>query len=238
MKSLLCLCLALLVPALCRGEGVSLADSPDWQGLPPAQQELLLKQVGSSRVLSPEQKETIANAINKATLRLVDASKYSGGGFALSVVASPGVEIKKNFYERETTDFIQGVTSMGATVSDRQPADVGSLPGSSFIFQQKANGRDLFAVGYVLFAKHEMYGIYIYQPTPVSRTDPVVTSYLSRITVDPASVPEGGGLANLSVPTMASLNSYHLGRFSGTDLLVLGGAVVLIALIAKFVPGR
>ena len=222
MKLLLCLFLAALTPALCRGEGVTLADSPDWRPLPDAQKAALLK------------------AFSRPELRLLDASVYTGGGGAGVFALMPlGGTVDKARFDGEVDGFIKGVTGTGATLLDRQPASVASLPGVSTTFQGQTGGKTIYLLAYALFTDHEMYAFSLYTAKPLARTDPMVTSYEARIKLDPSVIPAPvGQSAGFSLPTLASLNSYHLGSFSGVDLLVLGGAAVLIALIAKFVPGR
>ena len=222
MKLLLCLFLAVLTPVLCRGEGVTLSDSSDW------------------RPLSDAQKAAFLKAFSRPEIRLLDASVYTGGGGVGAFVSMPLVgTVDKARFDGEVDGFIKGVTGTGATLLDRQPANVASLPGVSTTFQGQANGKAAYILAYVLFTDHEMYAFSLYTTKPLARTDPMLTSYEARIKLDPSVVPAPAGQApGFSLPTLASLDSYHLGRFSGVDLLVLGGAAVLIALIAKFVPGR
>ena len=178
-----------------------------------------------------------SHASHDRKIRFIDGGLYRDGGGA-SVIAGPhDVPLTKAVYDAEVKEFLDGAAATpNVTLLDQQPDSVASLPGLSALFRIKGEHSEGCILNYLLFTDRDVYAVTFVGTKSLARTDPLVTSYLARFRVDPSVVPADPGRFNGF--SLASLNRYRLGMFSGTDLLVLGGAVVLIALIAKFVPGR
>ena len=223
MKFLLYLFLAFLMPAFCRGEDVSLADSPDWTPMNAQQRDFAVKNTSDNR---------------GRPVRFIDGTVYRpGGGRGTMVAMSRDVPLTKAVYDAEVKELFDGSQlPKNLTLVDQEPANVASLPGVFVRYRVKGPHGEDSILDYALFTDRAVYVVSIGGSESLARTDPLVTSYLARIRVDPSVVPPD--INHSSGFSMASLSSYHLGRFSGIDLLVLGSAAVLIALIAKFVPGR
>ena len=85
--------------------------------------------------------------------------------------------------------LIHGVTNAGAKMLDEESATIGKLKGKAIIFQGQSNGQTFTLLSYVVFTDHEVYLVNFYCKTGMTKTDPFVTSYLSRSRLTPTVVP-------------------------------------------------
>ena len=196
---------------------MSLSDSPDW------------------RPVNEAQRRTFLNAF-PGQVQMLDASLYSGGGVGVFVTIPLAGKVDKARFDGEVAGFIKGITNTGPTLLNRQAAHVSSLPGVSATFQGKSNGKVVYILADILFTDRAAYAIGLYTAKPLARTDPMAASYEARIKVDPSTVP--ASVAPTESFSLADLSRRQFGNFSGTDLLVCAVAVISVALIVKFVPGR
>jgi hypothetical protein len=222
MKVFLCLLLVTLAPVLCRADDLSLVPSADWVPMNSQQRDFILKNIHDGR---------------GREARFIDGAEYHGGGGASVVAGAHDVPLTKEVYDAELKELLAGPAKLrNVTMVDQQPEEVASLPGISVLYRIKGERREGGVLNYALFANNDVYVVTFVGPTSLKRTDPLVTSYLARIRVDPSAVPPY--IEGVSASYLTRLGRYRLGPFSGVDLAVLGGAVVLIAIIAKLVPGR
>ncbi len=169
MRFSLSLCLWFLLSALCHADDLTVASSPDWRGLDDAQVNL------------------IRSKFDPKVARLAEASRYSGGGIAILVVNQVQRVMNPANIELETAGFIHGLQTSCATVTDRQPARIGPLAGSSVLFENQANGQTVDGVAYLVFGARDMYAVSFYGKPGLTRDSPLVASYLARIKVNPAA---------------------------------------------------
>ena len=161
----------LVLPAIGRGQNVTVAGSPDWRAADQAQMAVVEKQV------------------NQVGGRVIDYSVYVGGGSAEMISRPPKLRVDQKMVESPIAAFIRSVLGDNrAKLLDREPATIGNLPGTSLRFGGEVQGKPRVMVTYVVFSDQQEFTLNIFALKEITRDDPMVKSYLARIKVDPSVV--------------------------------------------------
>ena len=231
MKTLLCLLLILGLP-LCShaAEGVTVLDAPEWQAMDPAEAAPLAK------------------GWEQRGYRLLHASRYTGTGSAYVVTLHLDSPVDSRSFDQVVDGFCSGLEKSGGKVINQAAVDDMPLAGVRVSFQRAAGGPSA-ALAYLLFAEQDVYVVSLQGSPDLSRTGPMVTSFLKRLAVDPAVRP---GMINNGPPDLPADTSTRdmgvryfglavsrpLGLLLSVGSIVGGVGFIAWALWRSFFPGR
>lgn len=120
---------------------------------------------------------------------LLDLSARDAGGFGMLSVQKYPKGINRAFAEQTLAGFLHGAASSGYTVKLKETATVGPLPGFRIVVDANINKTHAVTATWLLFTKHEVYSVNVYDFGDVSAPTATEKEYLSRIRLSPSIEP-------------------------------------------------
>lgn len=145
-----------------------MAPSPDWQ---------------------PLEDSAVASLTTEVGAKIVEASKYSGGGGAWTTCIPAAQTIDKRYVEQFVQGYISGAAQKGQRLVKQEPVVVDRLKGVYVESKGSTAGYETGIVSFLLFTERDVYTISIIGGAGISRDHPTTKSYLSRLRVDPSVIP-------------------------------------------------
>lgn len=156
------------LPCAALGSDVLVNEHPEWR---PATEE--------QRKAIPSQPASM----------LLDLSLHASGGAGVLLRTRIKGEMSKQTADNTIAGFLGAIREGGMTVTDQSQISVGRLRGICITAKSEGNGNAVGVVSHLVFASRDMYTMTVYGPADMTRSDPLVQQYLSRVAFDPSVVP-------------------------------------------------